>query len=113
MDSACRFYDRANRISPNVEALRKMGILMGLCGQYPSAIGYLEKAAIQGDREARRLMGYNLFRLRRYEEALVCFEATILALPGDGLAWYWRGLTLIELGRISEAEESFNRSRRE
>lgn len=86
---------------------------MGICGQYPKAIKCLRKAASLGDFEAKRLMGYNLFRLRRFEEALACFEALIQNNPEDGLAWYWRGLTLMEVGRRAEAEESLNRSCRD
>jgi len=113
LDSAYRFFEKAIRASPNAEAWRRMGVLMGICGQYPEAIKCLGKAVSLGDGEARRLMGYNLFRLRRYEEALACFEGLIQTTPEDGLAWYWRGLTLMETGRRAEAEESLNRSCRD
>jgi tetratricopeptide (TPR) repeat protein len=56
--------------------------------------------------------GVSLVALKRYDEALLCFEKAIKIYPGYWTAWMNRGGCLKALGRHEEAEESLEMARR-
>ncbi|NYT01622.1 MAG: tetratricopeptide repeat protein, partial [Methanosarcinales archaeon] len=109
IDQAFRCYQQAVSRRPDFgEAWRHSGVLLGIAGQYLSAIRALEEAIkIEArDTTSWRLKGFLLFRLNRFEEALACFDRTIALDGGDFHAWYWRGLALQALGREEERIEA-------
>jgi predicted O-linked N-acetylglucosamine transferase (SPINDLY family) len=50
--------------------------------------------------------GLELKALKRFDEAVACFEQAVRLRPEDAEAWYQLGLTLSLLGRLDEARES-------
>ncbi|UCG93549.1 MAG: tetratricopeptide repeat protein [Candidatus Aerophobus sp.] len=53
--------------------------------------------------------GTTLIRLKRYEEALKCFEDTTRRFPFNAKAWLYKGELLNQAGRDEKALESFDR----
>lgn len=54
--------------------------------------------------------GYRLHRQKNYNEALAEFNKAIEMDPGNAEAYYWRGRTLVSLGRLDQGEEDFKRA---
>jgi soluble lytic murein transglycosylase len=63
-------------------------------------------AVVPGDRELLRERAMLLFRMRRYPEAVVGFEALG---PNDRSARFWRARSLARSGRIEASIEAFDR----
>jgi len=109
IDQAFYCYQQAVSEQPDFgEAWRQNGVLLGITGQYPSAIRSLEEAIKIASRDtaAWRLKGFLLFRMNRFEEALACFDRAIALDNGDFQAWYWRGLALQSLGCPAKRSEA-------
>ena len=49
--------------------------------------------------------GYSLNESKRYEEAILCFDAAIRLNPEESMAWSNKGDSLKKLGRDEEAEQ--------
>jgi tetratricopeptide (TPR) repeat protein len=62
------------------------------------------------DARAHLAKGYKYHRQKNYTEALVELNSAIEIDPRNVEAYYWRGRTLLSLGRIAEGEEDFIRA---
>jgi tetratricopeptide (TPR) repeat protein len=67
---------------------------------------------INGDIMTAYIEWYNKgnahYRLRKYSEAIECYDRALELNPNLAVAWYNKGITLKELGKHSEAIECFN-----
>jgi tetratricopeptide (TPR) repeat protein len=53
-----------------------------------------------------------LFKIGRYEEAMVSYDTALRINPDSYQAWNNRGVALVELGRYDEAIESYDKALR-
>jgi len=60
------------------------------------------------DARAHLVRGYRHHRQRNYTEALAELNRAVEIDPRNAEAYYWRGRTLLSLGRIAEGEDDFN-----
>ncbi|WP_192356392.1 tetratricopeptide repeat protein [Mesorhizobium mediterraneum] len=87
-----------------------LGVLCLQAGQYQAADTYLARATELNPKAAtaHNNRGHALRGLKRYDEALVCYEKAIGVKPDFVQAMNNRGVTLRALGRIDEALASFD-----
>ncbi len=55
--------------------------------------------------------GVALYKLNRYEEALVAYEQAIRFYPNFALAYYNKGIALDNLRRTKEAQQCYEKAR--
>ena len=54
--------------------------------------------------------GNTLRHEKQFDAALLEYQHAIRAQPGDGSAWFYLGITYVDLGQFEEARASFKRS---
>ena len=59
------------------------------------------------DAKTHLLKGYRLHRQNSYNEALAEFNKALEIDPRNAEAYYWRGRTLVSLGRLDQGEDDF------
>ncbi len=59
------------------------------------------------DAKTHVLKGYRLHRQKSFNEALAELNKAIEIDPGSAEAYYWRGRTLVNLGRLDQGEDDF------
>ena len=62
------------------------------------------------DAKSYLLKGYRLHRQKDYKEALVELDKAIEIDPRSAEAYYWRGRTLVSLGRLDQGVDDFKRA---
>lgn len=62
------------------------------------------------DARSHVLKGYRLHRQKNYNEALAELNKAIQMDPRNAEAFYWRGRTLVSLGRLEQGVEDFKRA---
>jgi tetratricopeptide (TPR) repeat protein len=101
------------KIPDNFEALKLLGYIDGMKGDYSGALKYLTlaTAANPSSMEAWYYQGKALQKLGRHEKAVVCFNEALSLHPDFFEALNNIGLSLNEIGRSDEALERLNRAR--
>jgi tetratricopeptide (TPR) repeat protein len=59
------------------------------------------------DAKTHLLKGYRLYRQKSYKEALAELDKAIEIDPRNAEAFYWRGRTLVNLGRVDQGVDDF------
>jgi tetratricopeptide (TPR) repeat protein len=67
------------------------------------------KIPVRGSADAKThlLKGYRLHRQKNYTEALEELNKAVDVDPGNAEAYYWRGRTLVSLGRLDQGVDDF------
>jgi tetratricopeptide (TPR) repeat protein len=80
--------------------------------RYEEALELVQKVVKAQSRPALALLraGSCLRGLRRYDEAIDCYERALQIVPNYGEAHAYLSLVLVDLGRNHEALESINRA---
>jgi predicted O-linked N-acetylglucosamine transferase (SPINDLY family) len=94
------------------DALHLSGVLAAQRQDFALAVERIGQAiAVDPNRAEAHFNLGNAFReLKRWDEALVCFERALVLQPDDEAAYSSYGLVLIALGRLDEAVSSFDKA---
>jgi tetratricopeptide (TPR) repeat protein len=106
-------YDRATNLLPSLgEAWFRAGALFYTQGYRDQAIGCFRRAAATGDRNSFSRLGKAraLLTEDRYQEAEQVLRETLVADPGNAMAYDLLGNLLTEFGRFDEARACFERA---
>ena len=106
-------YDRATKLLPSLtEAWFRAGALFYTLGHRDQAIGCFRRAAATGDRNSFGRLGKAraLLTEDRNQEAEQVLRETLVADPGNAMAYDLLGNLLCEFGRFDEARACFERA---
>ena len=106
-------YDRATKLLPSLaEAWFRAGALFYMLGHRNQAIGCFRRAATTGDRNSFGRLGKAraLLTEDRNQEAEQVLRETLVADPGNAMAFDLLGNLLTEFGRFDEARACFERA---
>jgi len=94
------------------DALQLLGVIEAQKGDHEAAVELMTRAlAINpGHAASHGNRGTSLRALKRYDEALACFERELALEPDDAEALYNRGATLHDLGAFEDAVASYDLS---
>lgn len=111
--AALAAYDRATRLEPSLsEAWFRAGALVYTLGNRDAAIGCFRRAAAAGGRTSFGRLGKAraLLTEDRNQEAEQALRETLVADPGNAMAYELLGSLLAEFGRFDEARACFERA---
>ena len=96
----------------NYLSLHSVGVLKGQLGDWLGGIELIKKALILKPEyaEAHSNLGYGLTQLKRYEEALPCFERAVALKPQYPEAYYNWGIALEALKRYKESVACYKKA---
>ncbi len=109
---ALQAYDQGlGELSGDLTLMLGKGGLLSRLGKHGDALTAYEGALKTDPRcfEAQKGLAHALYSLRSYKEAVGAFDEA-LQIRTDHEAWYYRGLSLMELSQLQEAVESFDRA---
>jgi len=84
------------------------GKVQGLLGEASKGIRIPGREG--ADAKSHLLKGYRLHRQKSYKEALAELNKAIQMDPRNAEAYYWRGRTLVNLGRLDQGADDFKRA---
>ncbi|MGE0156830.1 MAG: methyltransferase domain-containing protein [Geobacter sp.] len=92
--------------------LRERGMTYAYLNEYQKAVDDLEQAqlVLPADYEAQFIKALALYRLRRFNDALMAFEQLIAVAPDISVLHGWRGQILAALKQDHEAHQAFVRA---
>ncbi len=109
-EAAIASFTRAVEIDPQeVDAHYQLGRIAREQNQPQEALRAFEKvvqlAPAHSQYEVWREIGLVYYSVKQYQDALEMLDRFLAQRPSDAQGRYWRGMTLNELGRPSEAEQ--------
>ena len=113
LDRGRQHFRQALDLNPElVEAQSNLGVISALQGDDERAIDAFKKALQIDDtfEGARILLANAYMRLSRFEDALAIHRRLMTENPQDSRAFFYFGLTLVQLGREAEAKTHFESS---
>jgi len=102
-DPGVSFEERLERWARELEEK-----VQGLLGETSKGIRTLGREGT--DAKSHLVKGYKLHRQKSYKEALAELNKAIQMDPRNAEAYYWRGRTLVNLGRLEQGAEDFKRA---
>jgi tetratricopeptide (TPR) repeat protein len=110
LEAAIASFTRAVEIDPQeVDAYYQLGRIAREQNRPQEALRAFEKvvqlAPAHSQYEVWREIGLVYYSVKQYQDALEMLDRFLAERPSDAQGRYWRGMTLDELGRASEAEQ--------
>jgi len=115
LDNAAQIYQQVLALeAEHFDALQLMATVCAQRNQLPEAVEWLKRALRVNNRlvSLHLSLGEALIELKRFEEALACFQSVVEIDPADAESFFSAGVLAWKLGRLDKALEFFYRTTR-